>query len=97
VQGIEVNWTSEDIRFYQDGTLVPPPEVMPPSGKAKKQWTVTVSKQLGPHKFEESLTIQQLGVPPVRICRDYELRAVRKLEQVIMWHRELAEEGMAEG
>lgn len=89
MQGIDVSWSRKEV-FAGTGS-----PAAGPSGYAP-QWTVTVSKQLGPHKFEESLTIQQLGAPPVIICRDYELRAVKKLEQGILWHRELAEEGMAE-
>lgn len=86
MQGIEVVWSSKSTFV---GSEKSPNGYLP-------QWTVTAKKQLGPHEFKESLTIQQPGVPPVIICRDYELRVVRKLEQAIMWNRELAAEGMAE-
>lgn len=83
---IDVEWTAEQ-RFVG-------------SDKSKTgylpQWSVTASKNLGPHHFEKTLTCNQIGTPPVFTCRALERRVTRELEQDIMFNRELAEEGMAE-
>jgi hypothetical protein len=93
---VDVEWSSEGIRLDGKGDRVPDIETLPPNGEVKEQWTVTAKKRLGPHTFEQSLTCNQLGTPPVIICRDLEKRAVRSVEQKILWYRELATEGMAE-
>ena len=93
---VDVEWISEDIRLLGDGSVCPDSEVLPPNGRVEKKWSVTARKRLGPHTFEQSLTCNQLGTPPVIICRDLEKRAVRSVEQKILWYRELATEGMAE-
>lgn len=93
---IQVEWTNKNIRLYADGSQVPDYETLPFNGSLVEQWTVTASKQLGPHRFEKSKTCQQRGTPPVVICRELELRVCRELEQEILWSKQLAAEGMAE-
>lgn len=89
---IGIEWFSKPIRLF-NGVEISNSEVLPVGGQVLKQWSVTAHKDLGPHVFEKTLTVQQLGTPPVAICRALEARVLRDVEQQILFHRELAEEG----
>lgn len=85
---IDVSWDSK--RVVVDESL---PKAL---WEWKDQWSVTASKQLGPHIISKTKVVQELGPPPIVICRDLEHRVVREVEQDIMFNRQLDEAGMAE-
>lgn len=93
---IDIEWTKNVVRLDSSGKEIANYEPLPINGIVKYQWSVTASKQLGPHKMKKTKTVQQLGTPPISICRDLEHRVVRELEAEILFNRDLDAAGLAQ-